>query len=126
MDSLALVDVLHDPAPRVEAVEILSAVEDEVSLVFEGRAEKTLEEFYSDRDVVVPTNEAARHLNNAVYEELPRADEFVSLSVDSAELDAEEAAHYPTEFLNSVDVGGLPPHVLRLRAGTLCMLLRKS
>ena len=36
----------------------------------------------------------------------------------------DEAINYPTEFLNSLDVPGLPPHNLQLKAGSVVIMLR--
>ncbi|XP_037931573.1 ATP-dependent DNA helicase PIF1-like [Teleopsis dalmanni] len=36
----------------------------------------------------------------------------------------EEATNYPTEFLNSLDVPGLPPHNLQLKIGSVVIMLR--
>ena len=44
-------------------------------------------------------------------------------SVDTV-CDPEEAVAFPTEFLNSLNVSGLPPHQLELRVGAPIMLLR--
>ena len=44
-------------------------------------------------------------------------------SIDTVE-DDETACLYPTEFLNSISMGGLPPHNLELKKGAPIMLLR--
>lgn len=36
----------------------------------------------------------------------------------------EDALQYPTEFLNSIEISGLPPHILSLKVGMPVMLLR--
>ena len=36
----------------------------------------------------------------------------------------DEATNYPTEFLNSLDVPGLPPHNLQLKVGSVVIMLR--
>lgn len=38
--------------------------------------------------------------------------------------DAQDTVHYPTEFLNSFDVKGLPLHNLALKEGVPVILLR--
>ena len=49
--------------------------------------------------------------------------EFKSIdSIDSE--DPEEIANFPTEFLNSLSVSGLPPHELKLKMGAIVILLK--
>ena len=44
-------------------------------------------------------------------------------SVDQA-VELEQAANYLTEFLNSLDLPGLPPHNLQLKVGAVVIMLR--
>lgn len=44
-------------------------------------------------------------------------------SIDTV-MEQEEAAKYPTEFVNSLNLPGLPPHVLKLKIGVPIILLR--
>jgi ATP-dependent DNA helicase PIF1 len=44
-------------------------------------------------------------------------------SIDTVS-DATNAINYPTEFLNSLDLPGLPPHNLQLKVGSQVILLR--
>lgn len=95
--------------------------------VFDGHtkvAVQNLARFYSDRAVVVPTNENAKELNDIMLDNLPAGGERISRSVDSAIGDAGESDHCPPEFLHGLNSGGLPPHELRIREGMLCIWLR--
>ncbi|CAB4416161.1 unnamed protein product [Rhizophagus irregularis] len=46
------------------------------------------------------------------------------LSADKIEEQSESEHQYPIEFLNSLTIGNLPPHKLKLKLGSLIILLR--
>ena len=79
---------------------------------------------YETRAVVTPTNVAAAELNETMLQGLPVTAERIFLSHDSAVADAGEPDHYTPEFMNSLDLNGMPPHELRVRPGALMMILR--
>ena len=58
------------------------------------------------------------------YSQLSSGSEHVSFSKDSLVGEVSYAQDYSLEFLNSLSCSGMPPHELRLRPGTLLILLR--
>ena len=74
--------------------------------------------------ILCPKNENCLQINNQIIEKMPRVKHsYNSLdSVDSE--DPEEIANYPTEFLNSCSVSGIPSHILNLKVGAVIILLK--
>jgi ATP-dependent DNA helicase PIF1 len=60
-------------------------------------------------------------INSNMIERFP-GEEHVYYSFDSAEDDTNN--NYPIEFLNTLNPGGLPPHLLKLKVGCPIILLR--
>lgn len=74
------------------------------------------------RAILCPFNKDSALMNEAILEKVP-GDEAVYYSEDTA-LCEEDNDTYPSEFLNSLNPSGMPPHVLRLKPLTVVMLLR--
>ena len=72
------------------------------------------------RAILSPSNKEVQEVNTAVPNRLP-GEEVVLKSIDTTE---EGAADYPPEFLNTIELSGMPPHSLTLKPGCLVMLLR--
>ena len=81
-------------------------------------------QYYANRTVVTPTNETCQELNKLMVAHLDAATEICSFSHDTACTEVDSGETYSTEFLNSLETGGLPPHELRIRHGSLVILLR--
>ncbi|XP_029657356.1 uncharacterized protein LOC115231480 [Octopus sinensis] len=75
-----------------------------------------------NRVVLAPTNAAVETLNYDLLSQLP-SQERCYRSVDKV-TGLDQVTHFPTEFLNSQDPPGLPPHELHLKVGCPVILLR--
>lgn len=83
--------------------------------------------YLSERAILTPANETVSHLNSLIVEQLP-GDSFSYLSIDTAEefggTDAELDLSFPTKYLNSLTVLGIPAYNLVLKEGVVVMLMR--
>ncbi|KAL4588886.1 hypothetical protein LXL04_001784 [Taraxacum kok-saghyz] len=77
--------------------------------------------FFVSRAILTTKNENVDDINDHLIESFSE-DQKVYHSFDEAEDDRNNL--YPLEFLNSLTVGGLPPHYLRLKVGCPVILLR--
>ncbi|XP_074352012.1 uncharacterized protein LOC141691172 [Apium graveolens] len=82
-------------------------------------------QYLSERAILTPTNQTVGHLNSLIVDKLPR--ESVSyFNVDSAEefggTDEDLNEAFPIEYLNSLNVAGMPSHDLKLKVGVVVML----
>ena len=76
----------------------------------------------SERCILAPLNETTRNINRALVAQLPG--DFVEYrSLDSVP-DESQVVHFPTEFLNSLEVSGFPSHLLSLKAAAPIIILR--
>jgi len=78
-------------------------------------------EYLRERAILAPRNEVSL-INVMVLNYLPGA-QVDFLSASSVE-DTEVANTYPSEFLNTLEVNGLPSHKLSFKIGAPMMLLR--
>ncbi|XP_074323220.1 ATP-dependent DNA helicase RRM3-like [Apium graveolens] len=84
-------------------------------------------QYLSERAILTPTIQTVGHLNSLIVDKLPG--ESVSyFSVDAAEefggTDENLNEAFPIEYLNSLNVAGMPPHDLKLKVGAVVMLMR--
>lgn len=79
---------------------------------------------FRDRAILTPKNEDALRINDDIMRRF-KGDFHVYMSIDTLDTnDDQERQNYPTEFLNSLNLSGMPPHELKLKVGVLVMLLR--
>jgi hypothetical protein len=78
-------------------------------------------EFLAERAVLAARNVDVNSLNDDLLGRLP-GDEREYKSIDSVSTEDEQT--FGEEYLNSLDVNGVPPHKLRLKVGAPIILLR--
>ncbi|XP_026481790.1 uncharacterized protein LOC113388776 [Ctenocephalides felis] len=76
----------------------------------------------SERTILAAKNKDVDDLNATIQSLLP-GECFTYKSVDTA-TNQDDILNYPTEFLNSLELPGLPPHNLKLKVGSLVIMLR--
>lgn len=75
-----------------------------------------------ERAILAAKNVDVDNLNLKIQQLLPG--NLVSYKSIDTVCDAGEAVNFPTEFLNSLDLPGMPPHNLQLKVGSPIILLR--
>ncbi|XP_075978675.1 NUBP iron-sulfur cluster assembly factor 1 isoform X1 [Anticarsia gemmatalis] len=76
----------------------------------------------SERAILAAKNNDVHALNFTIQSKIA-GDLVTYKSVDSI-TNLDEVVNYPTEFLNSLELPGFPPHNLQLKVGTVIMILR--
>ncbi|KAF2903154.1 hypothetical protein ILUMI_03031 [Ignelater luminosus] len=80
------------------------------------------EEDMYERAILAATNKDVNDLNIKIQSQI-NGQIHSFKSIDSI-IDPNEVVNYPTEFLNSLDLPGLPPHYLQLKVGLVIIMLR--
>ena len=74
------------------------------------------------RAILAPRNDSVNAINLQTQQQLPG--QAASYKLIVTVVDVDHAVQYPTEFLNSLEPSGMPPHNLVLKIGSHIMLLR--
>jgi hypothetical protein len=99
-----------------------NTLESLISTVYPDLASQIPEpDFLAERAILAARNVDVNELNNQLLGRLP-GDEMEFRSIDSAS--TEDELTYSEEYLNSLDISGVPPHRLKLKVGAPIMLLR--
>jgi len=102
---------------------IVHSTEQLISSVFPNIASNYIStEWLCDRAILAPKNDTVNTINGYLLRMLP-SEVSTFLSVDSV-MDEGQATDYPTEFLNSLEISGVPSHELCLKVGAPIMLMR--
>ena len=75
-----------------------------------------------ERAIMAPKNSSVSKINETLLDLLP-GDVKIYKSIDTV-IDQTDVVNYPTDFLNSLEPSGMPPHLLKLKVGAPIMMLR--
>jgi ATP-dependent DNA helicase PIF1 len=75
-----------------------------------------------ERAILAPKNDDVSKINNRVQMKIP-GQATIYKSIDTV-TEEDQAVNYRTEFLNSLEPAGMPPHILTLKIGSPILLLR--
>nr|XP_025877503.1 uncharacterized protein LOC112937012 [Oryza sativa Japonica Group] len=92
-----------------------------------GYVPSNITTYFCDRAILPPINEVVSEINNKIIAQVTAAEmSYYSSDTidDSCANHSTLEALYPTEFLNTISLNGLPDHVLHLKIGVPIMLLR--
>lgn len=81
-------------------------------------------QWLSERAILAAKNIDVNAINITIQNEIP-GEAATYKSVDTV-MNQDEVVNYPTEFLNSLDLPGMPPHVLTLKIGVPIILITQN
>ena len=118
-------DVIEDSNNQItlpfgEAVKDRSKLIDKVFPNLEQHYQQ--QDWLTERAILAPKNDVVNKINQIMLMK-QTGQEKLYKSVDTV-VDPNQATNYPTEFLNSLELAGMPPHQLKLKVGAPIMLLR--
>ena len=115
-----LVDYVYHDMPGYPAVQ---ENPDEHARQAHTTAVRAAVQYFKDKALLSPKNKETEDLNDKVMSRMA-GEEHVLLSADSTAPGDDAGSLYPTEFLNTLNMSGLPLHELRVKTGAVVMLLR--
>ncbi|VDM96907.1 unnamed protein product [Onchocerca ochengi] len=83
---------------------------------------KSYHDWLSERAALAAKNKDVDELNDILHSDI-QSETITYKSVDTV-AEADEEVMNPTEFLNSLDLPGMPPHVLQLKISVPIIMLR--
>lgn len=104
--------------------EMVCDVDDLIDFVYPQRMSLANVDGFARKIVLCPKNDECRQINHRVLQRVEGAERTYHAIDTVVADDPDEVANYPTEFLNSLELNGLPPYALTLRVGAIVMLLR--
>lgn len=131
---IKLGDGTHDDYPSVEIPDDIriqdSSLDGLIDAVYPDLQQHLSDaSFLNDRVILATTNRVVDEINLKIARRLPAfgLESRIYHSIDAVQHDGDghdNTVLYPVEFLNSLDINGLPPHKLQLSVGCIVVLLR--
>lgn len=102
---------------------IIQSKEELIRSVFPNLSQKYRDhDWLSERAILAPKNSEVNELNAEIQRQI--AGELVTYKSVDTVTNPDDVVNYPTEFLNSLDLPGVPPHILQLKVGSPIIMLR--
>ena len=98
-------------------------INDLINFVYSNFTTYSNPQYLVERAILTPKNIDVNNVNTIIMDQFP-GETVEYYSADTIEEQANPEHQYPTEFLNSLTIGGLPPHKLSLKIGSPIILLR--
>ena len=115
-------DMIHVPPQMAIPWDGESAIQQLIEEIFPDLETHGWDASYMvERAILTPKNHDVQKLNELIISRFP-GEERNLVSFDEVEGDANNL--YQQEYLNSISLGGLPPHILKVKKGAPLMLLR--
>lgn len=103
--------------------QLQSSITDLIENVYPNIAENYKKhDWLFERAILAAKNEDVDKLNHLILNKIPG--EMVQYNSIDTMIVEEQAVNYPTEFLNSLQPPGIPPHNLKLKVGAILMIIR--
>ena len=118
-DPQALLQRVYGDRPRTLPVSGSCSSADEYNHILQENIK-----YYSDKVIMCPKNVDVDNLNDEILKTLPGEGGQVYLSADKVQEGDDEGQYVTSEFLNKINLSGLPPHRLTVKVGCVMMLLR--
>ena len=98
-------------------------INDLINFVYSNFITNSNPQYLVEYTILIPKNIDINNVNTIIMDQFP--EEVVEYySADIIEEQTNPEHQYPIEFLNSLTIGGLPPHKLSLKIGSPIILLR--
>ena len=102
---------------------ITDSKEELIQRVFPDIAQKfNNQNWLGERAILAAKNKDVEDLNATIQNFLPG--QLVSFKSVDTVMNQDDVVNYPMEFLNSLELPGLPPHNLQLKVGSVVIMLR--